>query len=283
MNTPNLETRILAHVRMDQYRPVKPRVIAKQLGIPESGRAEVRKAIKRMVKRGELTYGVNHLVYAAESAPNDLDRIGTFRRTKAGFGFVRTRKRSSTAEPEPDIYVSVRQTLDASNGDIVRVRVRREKGKGPDRRIRGEIVEIVERETHQFVGTYKPSGDMGYVQVDGNVFSHQIPVGDPSAKSVRAGDKVVIEMIRFPSPRREGEGVITEVLGPRGEPGVDTLSIIREYSLPDDFPEEVLQSARQQAEQFDPEQRTDRTDLTHLTIVTIDPADARDFDDAISL
>ena len=30
----------------------------------------------------------------------------------------------------------------------------------------------------------------------------------------------------------DGEGVITEVLGPRGKPGVDTLSIIREMNLP---------------------------------------------------
>ena len=54
-------------------------------------------------------------------------------------------------------------------------------------------------------------------------------------------------MVRFPSHVHEGEGVIVEVLGPRGKPGVDTLSVLREYDLPEEFPEDVLEDARRQA------------------------------------
>jgi ribonuclease R len=89
-------------------------------------------------------------------------------------------------------------------------------------------------------------------------------------------------MVRFPTQFHDGEGVITEVLGPRGEPGVDTLSVIREYDLPEEFPHDTLDEARAQAQQFD-ESLKGRLDLTGETIVTIDPLDARDFDDAISL
>ena len=49
------------------------------------------------------------------------------------------------------------------------------------------------------------------MRVDGTVFSHSIYVGDPGAKGARPEDKVVLEMIRFPSPEERGEGVITEV------------------------------------------------------------------------
>src|SRR5205085_5791251 len=73
------------------------------------------------------------------------------------------------------------------------------------------------------------SSDLGYVRIDGTVFSHSVFVGDPGAKGVKADDKVVVEMLRFPSPEDRGEGVITEILGPRGQPGVDTLSIIRAF------------------------------------------------------
>ena len=58
-------------------------------------------------------------------------------------------------------------------------------------------------------------------------------------------------MVRFPSPVQDGEGVIVEVLGPRGKPGVDTLSILREFNLPDAFAEDALDEARQEAEKFD--------------------------------
>jgi ribonuclease R len=77
--------------------------------------------------------------------------------------------------------------------------------------------------------------------------------------------------------------VIVDVLGPRGEPGVDTLSVIHQFGLPQDFPENVLDSARAQADTFDESIVDDRRDLTDLTVITIDPVDARDFDDAISL
>ncbi len=288
MSPSDLEAQILKHIRAKNYKPVKPRVLTKQLGLDDMQRGDVRKAIKRLVKRGALSYGRNHVVRAGQdgangpSGPNEADRVGTFQRTASGYGFVRP-KRLLDETPGPDIYIPASQTRDASTGDLVRVRVRGRKGTGPDARVRGQIVDILERDTHQFVGTYRPAGEMGYVTVDGRVFSTPIPVGDPSAKNVRVGDKVVIEMIRFPSPRHEGEAVVIEVLGPRGEPGVDTLGIIREFNLPDEFPEEVLDSARVQADQFDPAQPGDRIDLTDLTIVTIDPADARDFDDAISL
>lgn len=284
MSPTELESRILKHIRADNYQPVKPRVLTKQLGLNDENRPEVRKAIKRLVKRGEVAYGKNHVVRVGdvEAGAVAAERIGTFRRTASGYGFVRP-KRGGDETPGPDIYIPVSQTRDASTGDMVRVRIRGRQEPGPDARVRGDIVEILERETHQFVGTYRPAGEVGYVTVDGRVFSTPIPVGDPSAKNVRADDKVVIEMIRFPSPRHEGEAVIIEVLGPRGAPGVDTLGIIREFDLPDEFSEEVLQSARLQADSFDPDQIADRVDLTDLTLVTIDPADARDFDDAVSL
>ena len=76
--------------------------------------------------------------------------------------------------------------------------------------------------------------------------------------------------------------MIVEVLGASGEPGVDTLSIIREFGLPEEFPEDVLEDAREQADAFD-ESLGNRLDLTGETIITIDPVDARDFDDAVSL
>src|SRR5207248_1822498 len=103
------------------------------------------------------------------------------------------------------------------------------------------------------------------------------------AKGARPEDKVVLEMLRFPTPEERGEGVITEVLGPRGQPGVDTLSIIREFGLPDQFPEDVLEEARELAAAFDEGDLDGREDFTADTIVTIDPVDARDFDDAVSL
>lgn len=249
------------------------------------------------------------------AASKNVNRIvGTFRRMDGGYGFV-TPSGQAVRDRDKDIYIAQRSARDAASGDTVLVRLKgRQRFRGGKPAFEGEIVEVVERVTNSFVGTYDEQAGTGFVLVDGMPFSQPIAVGDPGAKNAKPGDKVVIEMVRFPSHVHDGEGVIVEVLGPRGKPGVDTLSIIREFNLPGPFAEDALDDARAQAEAFDvqidewearlghgtskasgapreggvggaPRRSSGaaREDFTGETIITIDPVDARDFDDAISL
>ena len=283
MTEESLEELVLRHVQSPGYQPVKPRVIAKQLGLPEEQYRDLRRAIKGLVKSGKLAWGRKHLVTTPDQAPARPDRLlitGEFRRTAKGYGFVRPLGTPAATGRAEDIFIPARRTADASSGDIVKVRLQRPRF-GDDRKS-GTIVEVVERETNQFVGILQERTGQAYVLIDGGMFSDPIPVGDLGAKNAGEGDKVVIEMVRFPTHFHPGEGVIVEVLGPRGAPGVDTLSIIREFNLPEHFPLDVMDTARAQAAAFD-ESLGDRLDLTGETVVTIDPQDARDFDDAISL
>jgi ribonuclease R len=282
MEDPQLEQAILNLVARADYRPSKPRVIAQRLQLPKDRAAEVKHAVKRLVRRGQLAYEASHMVKAADPPkPRSNRLVGVFRRTAKGFGFVRPTGAAAPGGEVQDIYVPAKKAGDAATGDVVLVQLERQRTRRPGPS--GEIVEVIERQTHQFVGTYFESRGAAYVQVDGTIFAQPILVGDPGAKNARPDDKVVFEMVRFPSPVHDGEGVLVEVLGPRGKPGVDTLSIIREFNLPDAFPEDALAEARAQAETFDESIPKHRRDLTGETIVTIDPVDARDFDDAISL
>ena len=282
MDEDALQEAILQYVLAPGYRPVKPRKIADHFKLDESQTRQLKKQIKRLVKHGKLAYASGHAV--VPPGKGNPDRVtGTFRRMAAGFGFVRPQRTAKTGEQSPDIYVAAKNAGDAASGDTVLVRLRAKGGSKRGLGPAGEIVEIIDRGTHRFVGTYFEQAGISLVQVDGKVFSAPVKVGDATASEAAIDEKVVIEMVRFPSHFREGEAVIVEVLGPRTRPGVDTLSIMHEYSLPGDFPEAVLDEARAVAEQFDASIASDRTDLTHLTVVTIDPVDARDFDDAISL
>jgi ribonuclease R len=283
MKSAELTEAILELVNRPKYRPAKPRVIAQRLGLPKAEVAAVKKVIKKLIAAGQLRYGAGHLIQPADGTKPQGNRVvGTFRRNESGFGFVRP---SGVPRGEDgrdaDIYIPAKRTKDAATGDVVAVRLlpQRDKHPGP----RGAIVEVIERQTNQFVGTYYEHGGFGLVQIDGTLFARPIHVGDPGAAGVVPDDKVVVEMIRFPSPIRDGEGVITDVLGPRGKPGVDTLAIIHEFGLPGEFAEDTLQEARDQVEAFDETDLDDRYDATGDTVLTIDPADARDFDDAISL
>ena len=207
--------------------------------------------------------------------------LGVFRRVAGGYGFVHPLT-AAAGSREGDVHIAQSACLDAVSGDTVRVRLSR----GRDFRrpgLSGEIVEVVSRAKTRFVGSFFVAANSGWVQIDGTSFPRPVSVGDPGAKSVREDDKVVVEIVRFPTHLRDGEGVIIEVLGQAAEPGVDTRSIIHEFGLPGPFSDEVLDAARAEAARFTEAVPADRRDLSARTIITIDPVDARDFDDAISL
>ncbi|MFO0808120.1 MAG: ribonuclease R [Gemmataceae bacterium] len=264
-----MEHLILKALARKNYVPVKPKALAKQVGIPGTQYADFRRALRDLAKSGKITFGRNHTIRPAEQAGTV---VGIYRRLSSGRGIVRPHEPGKAAS---EIAIGEFDALDATTGDEVQVRLSK-----PDR---GEIIRVLERAKRQFVGTYFERDGEALVRVDGGLFAHSVAVGDPGAKGAKSDDKVVFEMLRFPSPDDRGEGVITEVLGARGAPGVDTLSVIRAYELPDEFPPDVLEEARQAAEEFDESDLDGREDLTDRTIVTIDPATARDFDDAISL
>ena len=212
---------------------------------------------------------------------SDDSVVGVFKRAAGGYGFVRPAG-AAPGDRSADIHIAAHAQLDAVSGDTVRVRPaagRNVRRPGPA----GEIVEVVTRRTTRFVGRYYEAANAGWVRVDGTIFAKPVAVGDPGAKGVQENDKVVVEMVRFPRHSREGEGVIVEVLGAAGDPGVDTLTIINEFGLPGPFSDAVLEDARRQAARFAEEVPADRRDLTGDVVITIDPVDARDFDDAISL
>jgi ribonuclease R len=272
-----LAQQILNFVDAVDYQPCNPAQLAKHVGIKKSQIQEFKRAAIELIEAGYLRQQDDGLLRRRHSKETLI--TGIIRRTAGGFGFLTPT--DAPNDRSQDIYVAQDDLKDAQSGDEVSIRLM--KSDRRDGKPRGRVVEVLQRDTHVFVGTYFEDGGRGYVQIDGTAFSDPIDVGDPGAKGVRPHDKVVIEMLRFPSHRQSGEAVLTQVLGQHGQPGVDTLGIIYEYGLPEEFSPEVLADARKQADEFDEDDLAGRLDLTEETIITIDPVDARDFDDAISL
>jgi ribonuclease R len=272
----DLLTKILNAVSAHSYVPLKPKVLFKRLNLPESDYTQYRKTLRELVRTGRLSLAANNTIRAADVHGT---ATGIYRRVASGHGFVRPHTVDGTFKPE--IFIREDQSLDAATGDEVMVRITRAATKLKD--AAGEILRVLERATRTFVGTYFERDREALVRVDGNVFTHSISVGDVGAKGVKPQDKVVIEMLRFPTPDNRGEGVITEVLGAQGKPGVDTLSVIRAFGLPEVFSEAALAEARQVASQFSETDFHGRHDFTNELVITIDPPDAKDFDDAVSV
>lgn len=271
----HLRDLILATISAPEYKPLAAGALARLLD-QEVHLRDFKKALKHLLNEGIIQVGKNLTIRLAD-APKTI--IGTFRRLPKGDGVVRVESKDGKRGDE--YFVDQEDAGDAATGDQVEIVIRKIGKKNPEEI--AEIQKVVTRATKQFVGTFSIRENEPLVKIDGQIFRRSIVVRDAATKGVKAGDKVVIEMIRFPTPEKRGEGVISEILGKSGDPRVDTTSIVRALGIPDQFPEEALAEAREQAAQFDETNHEGRTDFTNELVISIDPVDAKDFDDAVSL
>ncbi|MBE3070666.1 MAG: ribonuclease R, partial [Planctomycetes bacterium] len=274
---------VLSHLESHHYRPMKLRRLARFFDVAEEDYAGFRTLVKQMIREGDIGVGERgqlRLPTAARPAARPGGRVveGRFSLSQRGFGFVEPDAADGPSRGE-DVFVPPDATLGAVTGDLVTAEVG---GKSP-RGYYGRVVEIRERGQTRFVGTYylTPAGPV--IRPDGGIVLQDFAVPDASSAGVQPKDKVVFEVLRYALRDEPGEAVIVEVLGPRGAPGVDTVAIIRQFGLADEFSEPVLADARAAAGRMTDDALAGRRDLTGDTVITIDPDDARDFDDAISL
>ncbi|MHC4691819.1 MAG: ribonuclease R [Planctomycetota bacterium] len=268
--------RIVQLLKHSDYTPLKLAQLAKALGVSSEDYQEFKAAFEEMRRAGHVVIGERNLV----SLPAMSGRvIGTFRANARGFGFV------TPLEPNAhgDLFVPPSATAEAMTGDIVAVRVRKEGKRGGQMRYRGEVVEILERSQNRFVGMLQKRSSGWIVLPDGTGFIEPISVDDVGAKGAKQKDKVVVEILSYPTEQYLARGVIVEVLGKAGRYDSEIKSIIHQFHLPSDFDEDCNEQAREAATGFDPEDIKGREDITGKVIVTIDPPDAKDFDDAISV
>ncbi|MFM1801108.1 MAG: Ribonuclease [Planctomycetota bacterium] len=279
------------------------KALARRLELDTVQTIAMRRLVKKLIQSGKLVLGGGKTVslpvrtiasqperiVKREKTGNDAEPLirGIFKRHPRGFGFVRPMDKLGSGTKAFDLFVPPDQVGDTASGDevlIKRVRGSKMRGKSSSE---ARIVKILKRSAGRFVGTYYEERGRAWVRIDGIQFDQPLELGDPGAKRVQDGDKIAVEITRYPTIDRRGTAVIVAVLGQHGEPGVETQMILHAFELEPEFPEPVQEEARAQARMFEAllgENRfTNRTDFREDLIVTIDPATARDFDDAISL
>ncbi|MCE9590176.1 MAG: VacB/RNase II family 3'-5' exoribonuclease [Planctomycetes bacterium] len=271
--------RILDYLADSRYRARKAQELAQELSIPEAELDDFLRSVQQLVEKQQIVIGVgDHVVLP----PPGKQMTGVFRLHERGFGFIVP----ESPTEHGDLFVPPGNAGGAMTGDRVTARVIHQGGRAGEGRSPyvGLITDIIQRAENRYVGNLVKQGSHHVVEVDAKVLQHPVVIRDPHSKGAKIGDKVVIELTRYPSEAAPGEGVITEVLGEQGEPDVETIAVMRAYGLPDHFKPEVLDDARAAAQSFQGDAvPPDREDLTGEMICTIDPPDAKDYDDAISI
>lgn len=201
---------------------------------------------------------------------------GKINLNRKGFGFF-----IPDDEEIEDVFISRLALNRALDNDRVRIKVTKE-AEGTNR-AEGEVVEILERNKHVLVGEFQKVKKFGFVVLDGNKSNHDIFIPAEHINGAKTDDKVVVEILFFDRKDKNPTGKVVEVLGNTNDTGIQILAIAKTYELPDEFSYETLTYAKSLPDVPDEKDFENRKDFRDLFTVTIDGADAKDFDDAISI
>lgn len=253
------------------YRSMSVKEMAMVLQVPSREKKDFREVLDALAMEGKISIDLKGKI---KPLPADV-KVGRYMATQRGFGFVRVDNEGD------DIFIPGVHTKGALDGDTVQVLVKKEGGEG--KRREGQVLNILERGNSIIVGTYTRSRNFGFVTPDNQKFTKDIYVAKAESKGAVTGHKVVVEITDYGDEQRKPEGRVLEILGHVNDPGVDILSVIKAYGLPEEYPDEVMKQIEDIPDEVEESQKAGRADFRELQTVTIDGEDAKDLDDAITL
>ncbi len=140
-----------------------------------------------------------------------------------------------------------------------------------------------EFEKDKYVGVFQKSKNFGFVVLDDKKIKTDIYISKKNSKKAKNNQKVVVQILKQPEKNKKAEGRIIEILGNINQAGVDMLSLVKDYDLPYEFPEAVINEAKAIKQEVAKKDIPNRLDLRNKIIFTIDGEDAKDLDDAVSV
>lgn len=225
--------------------------------------------LQDLVNQGYLKM-TGHGVYRINNSTKRVE--GYIELTARGAGFV------VVDGEERDIYIAPQNVHRALHGDKVSVQIIKE-GKS---RTEGEVLNVIDRERTQFVGTLEIHERFAFLIPDNQRLGTDIYIPLEKLNGAKNGEKVLVKITVWPKSTDSPYGEVVERLGHKSPNDTEMISILCEHGIEYTFPQAVIAEAEHVGIELDQEEVARRKDLREVTTFTIDPLDAKDFDDALS-
>ena len=246
--------------------------IAKRINLEEStDKRIISEVLREMTKKGDIREVFSGKYKAIEKRGYIT---GTVDMTRSGYGYV------VTDEMDDDVFVSEKNLHTALHSDKVKVLLfAKRKGARPE----GEVVEVIERSRTTFVGSVEIMPNFAFLIPDNKNMPFDLFIPINKINGAKQGQKAVAKVIEWNPKSKNPVAEIVKVLGDPGLHETEIHAILAEYELPYEFTPEVEEDAAKIPTTITEEEIKQRRDFREVPTFTIDPADAKDFDDAISL
>ncbi|MCK4739469.1 MAG: ribonuclease R [Deltaproteobacteria bacterium] len=278
--TKKLSTKnIIACLEKDASRPLSLKELVHKFDLTSEYRKELKQMLRELTDSGLLVkirgnrYGL----------PSKLNLVsGVLQCHPNGFAFVLPEDEEE--KKTGDVFISRTGLRGAMHGDHVVARV---EGSKPGGKRDGRIIEILKRVNKRIVGTLRSiRGETIVIPSDERILDDVIISTEGLSKAGFHGKEldgniVEVEITKWPAKKLPPFGKIISVIGDPSDPNVEINVIAKKYSVPCDFPKDVLKETTGTPEKILTSEIEGRVDLRDLKLVTIDGETAKDFDDAV--
>ena len=269
-----MKKKIIAFFKKNPGKGFKSKEIAKHLNISSDHEYASLKATVYKLSKEDVLMKMGKKYYLNQQ-PFSNTLTGTIEITPAGYGFV-IPKNSKTG----DIFVAARNLGTALHGDTVEAVLFAHKKR---KNLEGQVINVLKRKREEIIGTLKKSHSFFFIKPDDSKIHRDIYINPEKVNNAKIGEKVVVGNIIWDSSMPNPEGEVLQKLGKAGSLDTDIASIAKEFNLPYQFPQKILQEADSIQTEISSADVNGRLNYRDKVVFTIDPVDARDFDDALSI
>jgi ribonuclease R len=267
-----LTAQIIATLNKSPEQGFNYKQIAKRLDVNDTpGKQNISDILKELTKKGDVQE-IYHGKYKVKVNRGYI--TGTVDMTRSGYGFI------TTDDIEDDVFVSAKNLKTSLHGDKVKVWLyAKRKGARPE----GEVVEIIERWRTSFVGTVEIMPNFAFLIPDNKNMPFDLFIPSSKLNGAKQGQKAVAKVVDWDPKSKNPVAEIIDVLGYPGLHETEMHAILAEFELPYQFTDEVEEDAGKIPGEITERDIISRRDFRNTPTFTVDPADAKDFDDALSL
>ena len=241
-------------------------------GADKDGRDLTKAILDRFIEEGIVEYTSHKYRLSKSNLPH---YEGTAQMTASGSMFV------IVEGLEQDIFINPRNTRTALDGDRVEIVItHHSRGGSPE----GEITQVLQRSSRAYIGIVDiHSKALAFAITDSRRIPVDIALSRKKYPALEEGQKVLVRVAEWYDDAKLPTGELVEILGKEGDNDTEMHAILAEYDLPYRFDEKVEAAAERIPAKITERDYAERRDMRDVTTFTIDPADAKDFDDALSI
>ena len=241
-------------------------------GADRDGRDLTKAILDRFVEEGVAEYTSRKYRLSKSNLPH---YEGVAQMTSSGSMYV-------TVEGfDTDVFINPRNTRTALDGDRVEIVVtHRSRSGSPE----GEVTQVLRRSNRTYIGVIElHSKALAFALTDSRRIPVDIALSRKKYPKLEEGQKVLVRVAEWFDDAKLPTGELVEILGKEGDNDTEMHAILAEYDLPYRFDEKVELAAERIPAKITERDYAERRDMRDVTTFTIDPADAKDFDDALSI